>query len=188
MTITFENDNDIIVYALEKIICYARDNRYLFVAQSVWWLASIIGLSEELAHHIDDLRIRFEASHLIAEENQLSSKKDSSDKLLRSCDIETQGSNIHPDRIPRVGRVSESPEGVNSHTELDRSTKLISEGEKFISQSRKERKALKQKPCILSRTRSGKVPRRPLTKKQQNRLRAIPTDTLQEYLLSQNTG
>jgi len=184
MTITFENDNDIIAYALEKIICYARDNRYLFVAQSVWWLASIIGLSEGLASHIDNLRIRFEARHLLAEEDQLSSKKDSSDKTLGSCDIGIQGSNIHPDRIYRVGRDSESPEEVNSYTELDRATIIISEGEKFISQSQKERKALKQKPCALSRTRSGKVPRKPLTKKQQNRLRAIPTDTLQAYLLS----
>jgi len=164
MTITFENENDIIVYALEKIICYARDNRYLFVAQSVWWLASIIGLTEGLPTHIDNLRIQFEANHLIAEEDQLYSKKDS---------------------ILRVGRISESPEDVNSHTELDRATILISEGERFISQSRKERKAYKQKPCALSRTRSGQIARKPLTNKQRNRLRAIPTDTLQADLLSQ---
>jgi len=185
MTITFENENNIIVYALEKIICYARDNRYLFVAQSVWWLASIIGLSEGLATHIDNLRVRFEANHLIAEEDQLSSKKDSPDKILESCVTETQERNIHPDRILQVGRVSESPEDINSHTELDQATILISEGEKFISQSRKERKAYKQKPSALSRTRSGQVSRKPLTKKQRNRLRAIPTDTLQAYLLSQ---
>jgi len=70
MTITFDNENDIIVYALEKVICYARDNRYIFVAQSVWWIASVIGLSEKLATHIDNLRIRFEASQLISEEDQ----------------------------------------------------------------------------------------------------------------------
>jgi len=75
MTVTFENDNEDIVYALEKVICYARDNRYLFIAQSIWWIASVIGLSKELATHIDKLRIRFESSQLILEEDQLSSKE-----------------------------------------------------------------------------------------------------------------
>ena len=31
MTIGFENDNDVIVYALEKVIAYARDNQYIFL-------------------------------------------------------------------------------------------------------------------------------------------------------------
>jgi len=44
MTITFEMENEIIVYVLEKIISYATDNWYVFVTQSGWWLASIIGL------------------------------------------------------------------------------------------------------------------------------------------------
>jgi len=35
MTITFKRDDDVIIYALEKIIDYARRNRYIFVAQSV---------------------------------------------------------------------------------------------------------------------------------------------------------
>jgi hypothetical protein len=46
MTITFENDNDVIIYALEKIISYARRTQQIFVAQCVWWLASIIGLEQ----------------------------------------------------------------------------------------------------------------------------------------------
>jgi len=75
MTITFENENDIIVYALEKIICYARDNCYIFLAQSIWWIASVIGLAEGLATHIDNLRIRFEANQLILESDQLSLEK-----------------------------------------------------------------------------------------------------------------
>jgi hypothetical protein len=43
MTITFANDNDVIIYALEKILSYARDTQYIFLAQSVWWITSIIG-------------------------------------------------------------------------------------------------------------------------------------------------
>jgi len=182
MTITFENENDIIVYALEKIICYARNNHYIFVAQSVWWIASIVGLSEVLAMHIDNLRIRFEASHLILEEDQLSSGKDLPKKSPEHCDTPIQEGHIHPDRILQVGKGIEDPEDDNSQPELDRATLIVQSGNKFIGQSRKERQALRQKPCVLSRTRSGKVPVETLTKKQRNRLRAIPKDTISAYL------
>jgi len=55
MTITFENDTDVIVYALEKIIAYARDKQYIFLVQSVWWISSIIGLQQGLITYIDNL-------------------------------------------------------------------------------------------------------------------------------------
>jgi hypothetical protein len=58
MTITFENDNDIILYAFQKVISYARKNQQIFVAQCVWWLASIIGLEQGLVIHIDNLQKR----------------------------------------------------------------------------------------------------------------------------------
>jgi hypothetical protein len=58
MTITFENDNDIIVYPLEKVISYARRTQQIFVAQCVWWLASIIGLEQGLVNYIDNIESR----------------------------------------------------------------------------------------------------------------------------------
>ena len=58
MTITFENDSDVIVYALEKIISFARDNQYLFVANCVWWISAIIGLETGLVTHIENLEAR----------------------------------------------------------------------------------------------------------------------------------
>jgi hypothetical protein len=58
MTITFESDNDVIVYTLEKIISYARTNQYIFLAQSIWWISSIIGFQQELILFIDNLKIR----------------------------------------------------------------------------------------------------------------------------------
>jgi len=58
MTITFENDNDVIVYALEKIISYAREYQYFFVANCTWWIASIYGLENQLRQHIDYLALR----------------------------------------------------------------------------------------------------------------------------------
>jgi hypothetical protein len=54
MSITFSNDNDVIVYALECIIDYARRTQQIFVAQCVWWLASITGFEQGLISHIDN--------------------------------------------------------------------------------------------------------------------------------------
>jgi hypothetical protein len=56
MTITFQTDNDLIVYALEKILSYAREYQYIFLAENVWWISSIIGLQERLVIHIDTLK------------------------------------------------------------------------------------------------------------------------------------
>jgi hypothetical protein len=58
MTITFNNDADIIVYALEKIVSFARENQFLFVANCAWWIAGVIGLDFELTRHIDSLETR----------------------------------------------------------------------------------------------------------------------------------
>jgi hypothetical protein len=58
MTITFETESDVIVYALEKIISFARESQYLFVANCAWWIASIIGLEQGLIIHIDNLTKR----------------------------------------------------------------------------------------------------------------------------------
>jgi hypothetical protein len=58
MTLTFENDNDVIVYALEKVIAYAKRTLQIFAAQCVWWLASVIGLDQGLMTFIDNNQSR----------------------------------------------------------------------------------------------------------------------------------
>jgi len=58
MTLTFENDNNVIVYALEKIIAFAKNNQYIFLAQSVWWIASVLGLQAGLVIYINNLQVR----------------------------------------------------------------------------------------------------------------------------------
>jgi len=58
MTITFKNDNDIIVYALKKIISVARTNQYIILAQSIWLIAPMIGLQKQLFIHINNLQLR----------------------------------------------------------------------------------------------------------------------------------
>ena len=56
MPITFENDNDVIIYAVECEISHARRTQQIFVGQCVWWLASIIGLEQGLVSPIDSLQ------------------------------------------------------------------------------------------------------------------------------------
>jgi hypothetical protein len=58
MTITFENDNTVIVYTLEKVIAHARRTQQIFMAQCVWWLASIIGLDQGFVSYIDNIQSR----------------------------------------------------------------------------------------------------------------------------------
>jgi len=56
MPITFEDDNAIIVYALECVIAHAKRTQQIFVAQCVWRLASIIRLEQSLVSHIERLQ------------------------------------------------------------------------------------------------------------------------------------
>jgi hypothetical protein len=56
------NDNDVIVYTLEKIFSYSRDALYMFLAQSISWIASIIVLQQELVIHIDNRKKQSEAT------------------------------------------------------------------------------------------------------------------------------
>jgi hypothetical protein len=86
MTITFESDNEVIVYTLEKIISYARTNQYIFLPQSIWWISSIIGLQQELVLHIDNLKIR--------------SKEEITAREFSSA--------IHPDRLARIQESDDS--------------------------------------------------------------------------------
>jgi len=56
MTISFENDKDVIIYALEIIISSGRENLYLFVANCASWIAGVIGLDLGLNIYIDTLQ------------------------------------------------------------------------------------------------------------------------------------
>jgi hypothetical protein len=102
MTVTFENDNDVIVYAIEKVISYTRRTQQIFVAQGVWWLPGIIGLEEDLIIHIDKLHGRTavlkehmteDVSHPVTEiipgaqdSKDQESKEDHQDKILKQCE------------------------------------------------------------------------------------------------------
>ena len=64
MPITFESDHDTMIYALECVIAYARRTQQIFVAQCLWWVASIIGLEQALVSHIDKLQGRRDTTKL----------------------------------------------------------------------------------------------------------------------------
>ena len=64
MPVTFENDNDIIVYALERVIAHARRNQQIFVAQCIWWIVTVIGLESELDKYFDNLHGRMVVTEL----------------------------------------------------------------------------------------------------------------------------
>jgi hypothetical protein len=74
MAVTFENNNDFILYALEKVISYARRTQHIFVAQCMWWLASIIGQEKGLINHIDNIQFRINVTAISEETPGISAK------------------------------------------------------------------------------------------------------------------
>jgi hypothetical protein len=142
MTITFESDQDIIVYALEKIISFARDNSYIFLAQSVWWISSIIGLQQGLVIHIDNLKIRKDLTR--------SNQKGLSDEQRKVQEISEEGEiigpRLHPSRLKRLQELdndySDSEGDSISTTETDIHNEVIDNCEISLEQSKQERKAI----------------------------------------------
>jgi hypothetical protein len=107
MPITFENDNDVIAYAFEKIILYPRRTQQILVAHCVWWLASIIGLEQGLVNHIDTLRKR----------------------ETTATPVDCPGP-VHPDRVQQIESerlVSPAPSDLTEDPRLDRIIEGIEE-------------------------------------------------------------
>jgi hypothetical protein len=196
MTITFENDNDVIVYALEKVIAYTRRTEQVFVAQCVWWLASIIGLEKGLVIHIDNIQSRVEvtaAAKAVSEDipsvevdRDNKTNQDLREVSVTPRDIQEDPRSratlnfVHPSRRAQI----QSSDYDTSDLDIggSRHENILKESEEFISLSRKERKAAtKLKHGKLSQIRPGKITK-PVTKKQRNYLQSIPKDTLNEYL------
>jgi len=124
MTITFENDNDVIVYGLEKIISYARENQYIFLMQSIWWIASIIGLQQGLVIHIDNLKNR---------ENVISDAASKATSVARiNCNRKNEGQ-VHPDRIGQIDNkreISVTPRDLAEDQRLDN---ILDNAERFLA-------------------------------------------------------
>jgi len=111
MAITFENSNDVIVYTLEKIISFARDKQYCFVANCVWWIAGIIGLDEGLSIHIDNLVARREIDLREISSTPRDIARDIIDQSAK--DLPDNSENQHscePLRQTRQGRINPRPQ------------------------------------------------------------------------------
>ena len=100
MTITFENDNDVIVYALEKIISYTRNNQYIFLAQIVWWISCIIGLQQGLIIHIDNLKNHSQTTVTIVSIVRAASAIPRHAQEKSGTVVDPQ--HIHPERVSHV--------------------------------------------------------------------------------------
>jgi len=171
MPITFENDNDVIVYALETIISYARDNQYVFLAQSIWWISSILGLQQGLIVHIDNLRIQSEVPSvkvsrgvLRSQGNISTSEYESLRKVTvmpRHVQEESRFPNksrcVHSDRISQIQNTTHDISNLeDTESESERLPRIVESTNQFIQKSHKERKAFNKQKHIdsLSRTRS----------------------------------
>jgi len=192
MTITIENNNNIIVYPFENVISYARDNQYIFLAQSIWWISSNIGLQQGLFVYINNLRER--ASKATVDTSSDGTKNIHPSRLCnipasqrerevsaipRDIQEDSQSnqesSEVQPDKICQVlHTICDISNLEVGYSKSDWVTQIIEKTEKFIIDSRRDMKALNKKPDPLSHTRSGKVPVKPLSEKQRNYLQSIP--------------
>jgi len=205
MTITFENVNDVVVYALEKIIASARRTQQIFVAHCVRWLASIIGLEQALITYIDNLRIRSEVS-LAEDEEWLAGSTTPiqegrrlspfatgcEDKGISTVprDIQEESRSIdetrhiHPERVSQVqdANINVSDWDLDSSGN-ERQLRVVQHTEQFIRKSRRERRRFEKQADPLTKTRLGKIPAKPLTKKPRQYLQSIAKPTIADYLM-----
>jgi len=53
MSITFKSEDDIILWTLVKLLHSFRERQYLFVAQYIWWIATLVQLYPALRNFIN---------------------------------------------------------------------------------------------------------------------------------------
>ena len=174
------------------IISYAWQHQKIFVAQSVWCLASIIGLEQGLVIHINNLKRR---SDIVLREptpqptstmNQIEMcrcREEISTKPRDSQKGSRELSHINQNEYPRL---------IIRYTTLATYSwvnpywisilKFFECTEQFIQESRKARKQLKKKTNPLSGTRSGTIITKLLSNTQWNHLQSIPKDMIARYL------
>jgi len=118
MSITFENDNVVIIYGLENIIAFAERQPYIFAAQCVWWLASIIGLKQEMIVHIDHLLQRKNLEFLTDHSGRV--HPDGAQQILFDRAVSLIPRDLMEDR--RLGQILESAENGLEESERARNT------------------------------------------------------------------
>jgi len=155
MTITFESDNDVIIYAFEMIISYNRENQYIFLVQSVWWISSVIGLQQGLIVYIDNLKERENIGRTTIQSNSpaVPDLLVSQNKAIGHTSKDD--THIHPERVNRIqysdNQYTDSQVEVFSTSEEDIHNEVIENYELFLEQSKQERKAIGRRNRQASR-------------------------------------
>jgi hypothetical protein len=155
MMITFENDNDLIVNALEKVIAHARRTQQIIIAHCVWWLASIIGLEQGLTIYIDNIRKRGTTSQEFPVEIP---EERAEEEILRPAIFPVQPSRSH--QVPKAREVSSTPRDLTEDLRLDR---ILKSAERVIQDSFRDRTVRQQ----------GRVNPQPTTKLQLKEARKV---------------
>jgi len=147
MTITFENESDVIVYALEKIISYTRRTQQIFVAQCVWWLGLIIGLESGLVVRIDNLW-KSKSVGII--------QPDSIQQIISERTISSTPRDLTEDL--RIDQVLESAERCISSSERPRNTWQRNRVNS-LPQSKNQLKKARKVKCLQEEKRKNEVER-----------------------------
>jgi len=140
MTITFENNDDVIIYALGKVIAYARRSQQIFGAQCVWWLPSVIGLELGLIAHIDTIQVR---------EYQANSDEPTDFQKIQQTTI-----------LKAPAKIQKQQEDSDSNCK----DRVLNECEAFLWDSRRLRELAK--PKATGRTKTGRINPLAATKQQ----------------------
>jgi hypothetical protein len=193
-----------LVYALEKVISHARKTGQIFVAQCVWWLASIIGLEQGLIIYIDNLHSRVkvlvnpeepqakptpppEESSLERQDHVLSIGRTVSPvprEIQEHPRLSPEEDWIHPERRKQVDSTNLHISNLDlNDSHKDPQSEVIESSRVSLVESKKESKEYnKQKRDRLAVTRSGRIRAKPLTAGQRKYLQCLLRDTIAEYL------
>jgi hypothetical protein len=167
MTITFERDNDVIVYALEKIIAFARENQYLFMGKCVWWIAGIIGLDSGLTIYIDTLEVRKQIGQLRISPTPRD--------IGRSASANSQEIEIEKELLSNNTEQKNQPQRNSWSAKRNQGNKVLklSKGQrkKLAREVSLEDKPAEYIPDPLRRTRKGRINPLPQTKTQLKKAR-----------------
>jgi hypothetical protein len=167
----------------------------MFLAQSISWIASIIGLHQELVIQIDNRKKQSEATlrgstpQAKATINQHDKSQQGEEKSATPHNIQgnsrlhNQLGHIRPYRISQTQSTIHNISDLQiSDSSIDQSSHINTQAELFIQKSRKDGKRLTSRNDPLSCTRSGKLLAKPLSKKQRNYLLSTPKATISHYL------
>jgi hypothetical protein len=195
MTATIENDNDVIVCALEQIISYGRRTQQIFIAQCFWWPVSVISLEQGLVIHVNNLCKRSGIAaqvislEVIPQDTCVSANQREREVSTRSQHIQEDRrllsglNHIHPDRESQIRTTFQDIRDLDlNESESNQRLHIIRETGQLIQKSRKEQKALRKPADILSPTRSGNVIVKALSSGQQIYLQCNRKDTITDCL------